>query len=182
MASSQLYLILNSNSKDLYVLVRRASFFDNVMMKILIAGEEHGYMIEIKENDDSDNRAALIDLLTEHQSTHITDEILDDEMYSIGAYDDQDYIGGAFAKRFGNTVHLSLLAVKTEWRGHAIGQKLVAKIEAFARERESRYLTVNTQDYQALAFYQKLGFTVFGSIEDTPFVGTTKYYLKKRLD
>lgn len=63
-----------------------------------------------------------------------------------------------------------------------LGKKLVPKIEAFARERESRYLTVNTQDYEALAFYQKLGLTVFGSIDDTPFVGTTKYYLKKRLN
>lgn len=29
-------------------------------------------MIEIKENDDSENRAALIELLTEHQSAHVT--------------------------------------------------------------------------------------------------------------
>lgn len=83
-------------------------------------------MIEIKENDDSENRAALIELLTEHQSAHVTGEALDEEMYSIGTYDDQHSIGGAFAKRFGNTVHLSLLAVKTEWRGHAIGQKISA--------------------------------------------------------
>lgn len=42
-------------------------------------------------------------------------------------------------------------------------------------------MTVNTQDYQARKFYERHGFEVFASVENMPFVGTTKFYLKKQL-
>lgn len=50
-----------------------------------------------------------------------------------------------------------------------------------ALEKHCKYLTVNTQDYQALPFYKKNGVIIFGELEDSPIEGTTKYYLKKEL-
>jgi ribosomal protein S18 acetylase RimI-like enzyme len=42
-----------------------------------------------------------------------------------------------------------------------------------AIERGVTSLTLNTQDFQARHFYEKLGFTVFGQLKDVPYVGTT---------
>jgi hypothetical protein len=43
-------------------------------------------------------------------------------------------------------------------------------------------LTLTTKAYQALGFYLKQGYEVFGELADVPMMGTTKYYLAKKIN
>jgi ribosomal protein S18 acetylase RimI-like enzyme len=51
-----------------------------------------------------------------------------------------------------------------------------AEFEAKGRNCHAAY--VDTFSFLALDFYQKLGYTIFGSLEDFP-KGHTRYFLKK---
>ena len=124
------------------------------------------------------NERAIIQLLEEQQEELFQTETKKQQV-SCAVYEEDVYLGGVTASIFGNTLHLSLLAVKKTARKQGIGMLLMNYVEKEAQNYHCKYITVNTQDYQARQFYERFGFSVFGEIKDTPFEGTTKYYLKK---
>ena len=54
-------------------------------------------------------------------------------------------------------------------------------MEPGAFKHPSKAITLTTKAYQALGFYLKQGYEVFGELEDVPMIGTTKYYLVKKI-
>nr|WP_242543209.1 GNAT family N-acetyltransferase [Enterococcus sp. DIV1094] len=139
-------------------------------------------MFEIKKSDIEKNEKKIIAVLNEQYTQSFTgNEPLTAKTISISAIKDEKWLGGAVASLFGNTLHLSLLGVEQSHRHESIGSRLIEAVQQEAMENQCLYMTVNTQDYQARRFYEKYGFDVFASVEDMPFVGTTKFYLKKQL-
>ncbi|MDH6364987.1 ribosomal protein S18 acetylase RimI-like enzyme [Enterococcus sp. PF1-24] len=136
----------------------------------------------IKELPKEQNSTDLISLLESHQLKEKAISATPKADFSYGFFDGEQYLGGITANVFMNTMHVQLLAVAEEVRGKAIGQQLLHTVEAEATKLKCTYITIHTQDYQALTFYQKFGYQVFGQLPDMPFTGTTKYYLYKRLD
>ena len=67
--------------------------------------------------------------------------------------------------------------------GHdvAVYNRTAAKAEAWARERNLAGMWLDTFAFQARPFYEKLGFSVFGTIEDHP-RGSRRFFMQKRLD
>jgi histone acetyltransferase (RNA polymerase elongator complex component) len=61
-----------------------------------------------------------------------------------------------------------------------MGEKLMHEAEAIARERGMIGLWVNTFDFQARGFYEKLGYAVFGLLESEG-DAAGQFFLKKRL-
>ena len=82
----------------------------------------------------------------------------------------------------GNTVwgwlFVSQLWVAEDLRGHDYGTKLMEVAEREARARNCHAAYVDTFSFLALDFYRKLGYTVFGTLEDFP-KGHTRYFLQK---
>lgn len=138
--------------------------------------------MEISSYDLKANETILIDLLESFQEEHKGFVPYQKEQISYAMTDKGKYCGGLTASIFMNTMHVGLLAVPECCRGQGIGKKLLAKAEAKAKESQCKYININTQDYQALTFYQAQGYQVFGKIPDCPFPGTTKYYLIKNLE
>ena len=66
-------------------------------------------------------------------------------------------------------------------RGKGLGRELIGRAEAYAREQGLIGVWLDTFDFQARGFYEKLGYTVFGTLDDHP-VGGHRFFLKKRLD
>lgn len=138
-------------------------------------------MIEIKQLDKLENEANLIALLSENQVEEMNVPSESNTDFSIALYDDNNYIGGITANKWMNTTHISLLAINKLYRGQGFGTLLLEKAENFALKSDSKLITIHTQDYQAKTFYEKYGYQVFGKLQDTPFIGTAKYYLVKRI-
>lgn len=65
-------------------------------------------------------------------------------------------------------------------RGQNIGTELLQAMENTAKEKGAKYAEVDTFSFQALPFYQKQGFEIFGTLENYP-VSDKKYYLRKDL-
>jgi GNAT superfamily N-acetyltransferase len=75
----------------------------------------------------------------------------------------------------------ALIFVHPDACGRGIGTALREHAEERARERGCRGAHLDTFEYQALPFYQKLGYELFGTLDDFP-PGYRQFYLRKRLD
>ncbi len=63
---------------------------------------------------------------------------------------------------------IDLLWVSEELRGQGYGRKLMTDIEEEAKKGGCRNAYLNSFSFQAVGFYQKLGYRVFGEMEDFP--------------
>jgi ribosomal protein S18 acetylase RimI-like enzyme len=65
-------------------------------------------------------------------------------------------------------------------RRHGLGRELMRRAEEEAKQHGCRYARLATSDYQAPEFYYKLGYTLYGKLENCP-RGETVYYFCKEL-
>ncbi|WP_334176168.1 GNAT family N-acetyltransferase [Pseudoxanthobacter sp.] len=89
--------------------------------------------------------------------------------------------GGLLGRTSYEWLYIELLFVPEAARGCGTGAELVRRALAEARGRGAVGAWVDTFGARTAAFYQRLGFTVFGTLEDHP-PGNTRYFLKQRLD
>ncbi|MCR6671518.1 GNAT family N-acetyltransferase [Devosia ginsengisoli] len=101
--------------------------------------------------------------------------------YSILLSDDdgQPVIGGLYGYQLFDWLFIQYLGVPASMQGKGVGQELMARAEAWARGRGLAGMWLDTFAFQARPFYEKLGFSVFGEIEDHP-RGSSRYFLNKR--
>ena len=66
-------------------------------------------------------------------------------------------------------------------RRQGYGRTLVTMAEQIATERGCHAAHLDTMSFQALGFYLKPGYTVFGRLDDLP-EGHSRIFLKKALD
>ena len=89
-------------------------------------------------------------------------------------------VGGATGHGSFDWVFVELLHVPKALRGQGHGTRLMNEIEAFARERNMIGIWLDTFSFQARPFYEKLGFSVFGTIDEHP-IGGHRHFMQKRL-
>ena len=89
-------------------------------------------------------------------------------------------LGGLTASVKFGWVHIDWLWLPDTLRGRGVGSAVMDAVEAEARRRGCVGAHVETTDYQALPFYERRGYTVFGVLEGYP-VGARSYYLRKEL-
>jgi len=105
------------------------------------------------------------------------------EYYAVSMFlkDARDEVlGGLLGSLWGGWLYVQHLWVAAPLRGLGHGRRLMQAAERYAVERGCRNAHLDTSSFQAPAFYEKLGYQVFGSLEDFP-PGHTKYFMKKRL-
>ena len=81
---------------------------------------------------------------------------------------------------WGRWLYIDAIWIDANYRKQGIGQYLIASVEQKAIKKGIKRARLYTFDFQALSFYKKLGYTVYGELEDFP-EGHTAYYLKKVL-
>ena len=88
-------------------------------------------------------------------------------------------VGGLWGKIGYDWLFVELLAVPAALRGQSLGSALMHEAERIAREAECVGMWLDTFEFQARGFYGKLGFELFGTLEDHP-LGARRFFLKKR--
>ena len=96
--------------------------------------------------------------------------------------EDRSVIGGLFATTQFLWLRIDIMATKEDQRRQGVGRALFSSAEQIARERGCRYAFTDTMDYQAPAFWEKVGFKVAGEIDDWDSHGHKKLYFTKDLD
>jgi GNAT superfamily N-acetyltransferase len=89
-------------------------------------------------------------------------------------------VGGLYGRSFYDWLFVEWLAIPREMRGRDVGTALMRRAEDLARERGCLGLYLDTFSFQARGFYEKLGYTVFGTLDDHP-RGGARYFMSKRL-
>jgi GNAT superfamily N-acetyltransferase len=89
-------------------------------------------------------------------------------------------VGGLYGATMWGWLEIDGLWVVLEARGRGCGRRLVHAAEAVARQRGCRGVRLGTFDFQARAFYERLGYVVFGELPGFP-AGHTHYELWKAL-
>lgn len=89
--------------------------------------------------------------------------------------------GGLIAKRKGNWLCIEYLWVSEATRGRGLGSELMQEAEQQAQAQGCSHLLVDTFSFQALPFYQKLGYQLQMSLPDFPHAGMQRHYLSKAL-
>ena len=64
----------------------------------------------------------------------------------------------------GKYVRVDLFWVHNEFRHQGLGKKLSVKLEEFSKTKGCSYIQLDTFDFQARPFYEKLGFECIGTI------------------
>jgi GNAT superfamily N-acetyltransferase len=90
-------------------------------------------------------------------------------------------IGGLTGRTYWRYLDIAFLWVDEKYRGEGYATKLMQAAEDEARGRGCERVLLDTLSFQALGFYQKLGYTEFGRLPG--FNGKyDRHYLHKRLD
>lgn len=92
---------------------------------------------------------------------------------------DGELVGGLIGNTNWNWLFVKQLWVAESFRRRGIGRRLMIAAEREARQRGCMHAHCDTFDFQALPFYRKLGYSVFGQLEDYP-AGHTRFFLQKR--
>jgi GNAT superfamily N-acetyltransferase len=94
--------------------------------------------------------------------------------------DDGAVVGGLLGVIRWRWLYVSKLWVADSARGQGNGSKLMAAAEEWARERGCTDVSLDTFEFQARPFYEKLGYKIFGTLEGYP-PGYRQYFLTKHL-
>ncbi|GLK78613.1 GNAT family N-acetyltransferase [Methylopila turkensis] len=87
-------------------------------------------------------------------------------------------VGGLWGRTSFDWLYVELLVVPERLRGAGFGRALLGTAEREARARGCAGIWLDTFDFQARGFYEKLGFEVFGSIPGHP-RGRERFFLSK---
>ncbi len=98
---------------------------------------------------------------------------------TVVALQEGEAIGGLLGYTNWEWLYVAQLWVSETLRGHGVGGQLVRAAESEARRRGCRHAHVDTFSFQARPFYERLGYTVFGQLDDYA-AGHTRYFLQKR--
>jgi GNAT superfamily N-acetyltransferase len=91
-----------------------------------------------------------------------------------------EIVGGLHGSTLFSYLHVDLLFVPDSMRGTGMGRKLMMQAEAEAVRRGCHGASLDTFSFQARGFYERLGYSVFGILDDCP-PGHSRFYLTKRL-
>jgi GNAT superfamily N-acetyltransferase len=105
---------------------------------------------------------------------------LNEEQVRFVARDDQGVVGGLIGHIRWRWLYVAKLWVDERGRGRGIGTKLLTAAEDLARSRGCNGASLDTFEYQARPFYEKLGYNVFGTLHGYP-PGYRQFYLRKDL-
>ena len=135
--------------------------------------------ITIEQEPAESVRTAVLDRLRAFNRQHA--EPPDFRPLTLSARDDDDLlIGGLVGETAWRWLHVDLLWVTEAQRGRGVGSQLLRTAEQEALKRGCAHVYLDTFDFQARPFYERSGYTVFGTQEDFP-PGHTRFYLRKTL-
>ena len=89
-------------------------------------------------------------------------------------------VGGLWGRIAYDWLFIELLAVPENLRGKNHGAALVAEAEEIARREGCLGVWLDTYEFQSRGFYERLGYSVFGALDDHP-AGSARFFMKKRL-
>jgi GNAT superfamily N-acetyltransferase len=94
--------------------------------------------------------------------------------------DEGRIVGGVQGSLWGRSVHIDALWVDEQYRSGGYGSNLMTTLEDYAATHGHPLVYLETTSFQALPFYQRLGYEVFGELPEIS-EGHSLFFLRKEL-
>jgi GNAT superfamily N-acetyltransferase len=115
------------------------------------------FKLSCEENPNQEDIQVLIHGITDYAKQQRGFDALD--FYAFFIRDENNTIvGGCNGGTLYGGLHIDSLWVSDTIRNKGWGTKLVNAVLTYGKEKNCNFATVNTMDWEALGFYQKLGF------------------------
>ncbi|MCC5640236.1 GNAT family N-acetyltransferase [Nostoc sp. CHAB 5844] len=135
--------------------------------------------ITVDHQPDSKDIRTVISHLVEYNNSQTQPDVNDP--LAIWVRDSNNTIvAGLVGKTNWEWLYVSHLWVAETLRGQGYGSLMMQKAEETAKERGCGSSYLDTFSFQALGFYQRLGYQIFGVLENFP-PGHQRYFLSKKL-
>ncbi len=138
-----------------------------------------GYTITLTDVVTSDMEQAIVAPLIEYNASQAGTSGARALAILIKDCDDK-IIGGLWGKTSHGWLFTQLFVIPESLRGQGLGTKLLLQAEQEAIDRGCHGAWLDTFEFQARAFYERLGYACFGQIEDYP-IGFSRFFMKKSL-
>ena len=135
--------------------------------------------IELEENPSEQDRRVIIQGLLDF-NRRVIGEPNETELAVVVRDATGRVVGGLLGHVRWEWLYVSKLWLPDALRGQGIGTRLMREVEAYARRRKCDGVFLDTFEYQALPFYEKLGYEQFGTLDGYP-PGYKQFYLRKTL-
>jgi ribosomal protein S18 acetylase RimI-like enzyme len=152
------------------------------MISLLInLGElmQEEYVIEIQTDLNLSDMSVIVNGLTEYNASKTNGEM---PSYLVITVRDQmqNLTGGLLGATYLGWLQVHAVWLSDALRGRGYGTRLMRQAEEEAQRRGCPRVFLETLSFQALPFYEKLGYTVISQVADFP-PGGTRYALTKIL-
>jgi GNAT superfamily N-acetyltransferase len=137
------------------------------------------YKISIEENPSDEDVLFVREGLQHFNRLHVPD---DDYQPVVLFLRDPDgtMVGGLLGETYWGWLPIGILWLQEAVRRQGFGSRLLSAAEEEAARRGCRGVHLDTMSFQALPFYQKRGYQVFGELENLP-PGNRRIFLFKKL-
>ncbi|MBN1886438.1 MAG: GNAT family N-acetyltransferase [Thermoflexales bacterium] len=137
------------------------------------------YTLTVEEDPEPEEVALVIEGLRAYNRSHAGDD--DHRKLAVFVRDAQERIvGGLLGDTYWGWLGVSILWIEESHRRQGHGRALLVAAEREAVQRGCQYAHLDTMSFQAIGFYQKLGYRLYGELHDMP-AGHSRYFLWKEL-
>jgi len=137
------------------------------------------YTLAITETDDEEVRKAILAPLAAYNDSQVGPGL--HRPLAVVVRDDANaIIGGLWGRTGYGWLFTQLLAVPASLRGRGVGTEIMQLAEREALARGCHHAWLDTFEFQARGFYERLGYVCFGELENYP-TGYSRYFMKKAL-
>jgi GNAT superfamily N-acetyltransferase len=137
------------------------------------------FLIETQTDIKPADVNVIVKALTEFNASKANGEIPCYLMITVRDWE-QNVVGGLVGATYLGWLQIQAVWVSEVLRGKGYGSRLMQRAEDEARERHCPRVFLETLSFQALPFYEKIGYKIVSQIADFP-PGGTRYALTKML-
>lgn len=137
------------------------------------------FSLQVSDQADPDVHDAIIQPLREYNFSHIGGSNAKPLVITI-RNNENKVMGGYWGGTDFGWLTTSLLIVPEELRGLGFGTQIMQTAEQEAIARGCHGSRLDTFEFQAREFYEKLGYNCFGTLTDYP-IGFSRFFMQKSL-
>lgn len=137
------------------------------------------FSLHLSDTTSEDTRQAILAPLRTYNQSHTG--VTEHRGLAIELRDETGVIiGGLWGTTSFGWLFIQLLVVPDALRGQGVGRELMSRAEAEAVARGCHAVWLDTFEFQARPFYERLGYRCFGQLEDYP-KGFARFFMQKSL-
>ncbi|RCW28623.1 acetyltransferase (GNAT) family protein [Ciceribacter lividus] len=120
--------------------------------------------IVVVDGDDAGELAAALDAILDRSAEEVGRPFAGERLHLKVTDGDGSLLGGLVAERLQGWLYVKGLAVDVKVRNSGIGERLLARAEASARDEQLAGVYLDTFEFQAPRFYQQHGYREIGRL------------------